>query len=145
MLNIYTYKNTCMHAHMHFCSFSSSFISPYLPHLSLSSPHLTSLTSPSPCVHLPHSLSLPLPSSPLPLPLLPHLSLFCPPSPFLLPHFLTFHSPYLPLPPSSYVPPSSSLTSPSSSLLQLFSPPPHSSISIDYVNVPCVCGGRTCM
>ena len=120
--------------------------SPRLPHLSSSMLLSPSLPHP-PLISLPHlSLSLLLPP-------LPHLSLFCPPSPFLLPHSLTFHPPYLPLPPSprgrsegargryGVHTPSSSLTSPSPSLLQLSC---SSSFLIDYVNLVLVAVGPVC-
>ena len=94
----------------------------YLPYISLSPSPLPLLSSP----RLPH-LSLSMLLSPSPL----SLSLFCPPSPFLLPHSLTFQSPYLPLPPSPYLPLAPSLLP----LLPSFSSSPHSSISIDYVNL----------
>ena len=79
------------------------------------------------------SITYPLPPSPSSA--LPHLSLSLTPS-------CTFHSPYLSLPPSPYLPLAPSLLP----LLPSFSSPPHSSISIDTVCQPCVCGdGRTCM
>ena len=132
--------NSCLRLKF-FSSFSSSLTSPYLPHLSSPSPLLT---SPSPWFRLPHSLTLHLPSSPLPLP--PSLSLPSLTSPSSA--SLTFPSPSHPhlslfiFPsPSLSIPPSRSLTSPSPPLRQL-----SSFFYIDRLCQPCVCGGgRTCM
>ena len=126
--------NSCLRLNF-FSSFSSSLTSPHLPHLPpllrVSSPHL-----------LPLSLSM-LPSPSLPHPPLPP-SLTSPSS--ALPHFPSPPLPHLSLSistsPSLSVSPSSSLTSPSPSLLQ----PSFPFFYFNRLCQPCVCGGgRTCM